>query len=77
MVQLADHDMLKARGITLVAASAPTHFVEDTNRDPCTLGAQRVAEFEKTTLVGRLATTGKRERLARGEKVESCAPGCR
>ena len=30
MVQLAGHDMLKARGITLVAASAPTHFVEDT-----------------------------------------------
>ncbi len=30
MVQLAGHDMLKARGVTLVAAPAPTHFVEDT-----------------------------------------------
>jgi DNA invertase Pin-like site-specific DNA recombinase len=30
MVQLAGHDMLKARGVTLVAASAPTHFVEET-----------------------------------------------
>ena len=30
MVQLAGHDMLKARGITVAAASAPTHFVEDT-----------------------------------------------
>jgi hypothetical protein len=32
IVQLAGHDMLKARGITLVAASAPTHFVEDAPR---------------------------------------------
>jgi Resolvase, N terminal domain len=30
MVQLAGHDMLRARGITLIAASAPMHFVEDT-----------------------------------------------
>jgi len=30
MVQLAGHDMLKAKGISLVAASAPMHFVEDT-----------------------------------------------
>jgi hypothetical protein len=32
MVQLAGHDMLKARGVTLIAASAPMHFVEDTHR---------------------------------------------
>jgi hypothetical protein len=30
MVQLAGHDMLKAKGIALVAASAPTFFLEDT-----------------------------------------------
>ena len=30
MVQLAGHDMLKAKGVTLVAASAPTFFVADT-----------------------------------------------
>src|SRR5208337_4906919 len=30
MVQLAGHDMLKAKGISLIAASAPTFFVEDT-----------------------------------------------
>ena len=30
MVQLAGHDMLKAKGITLIAASAPTFFIEDT-----------------------------------------------
>jgi hypothetical protein len=29
MVQLAGHDMLKARGVTLIAASAPIHFIED------------------------------------------------
>ncbi len=27
MVQLAGHDMLKAKGISLIAASAPTHFI--------------------------------------------------
>ena len=30
MVQLAGHDLLKAKGISLVAASAPTHFIEGT-----------------------------------------------
>src|SRR3984885_11945787 len=29
MVQLAGHDMLKSRGVTLIAASAPMHFVEN------------------------------------------------
>jgi hypothetical protein len=30
MAQLAGHDMLKAKGISRVAASAPTYFIEDT-----------------------------------------------
>jgi len=30
MVQFAGHDMLKAKGITLIAGSAPAHFVEGT-----------------------------------------------
>jgi hypothetical protein len=30
MVQLAGHDLLKGKGISLVAASAPAHFIEDT-----------------------------------------------
>jgi DNA invertase Pin-like site-specific DNA recombinase len=71
MVQLAGHDMLKARGITLVAASAPTHFVEDT---PTAILVRQVlgaiAEFEKTTLVAKLAAARKRKRAATGEKVE-------
>jgi len=42
MVQLAAYHALKARGITLVAASAPTHFVEDTpDRDPRAPGVGR------------------------------------
>ena len=71
MVQLAGHDMLKARGITLIAASAPTHFVEDTPTAVLVrqvLGA--VAEFEKTTLVAKLAAARRRKRVATGEKVE-------
>jgi DNA invertase Pin-like site-specific DNA recombinase len=71
MVQLARHDMLKARGITLVAASAPTHFVEDTPTAVLVrqvLGA--IAEFEKTTLVAKLAAARRRKRIATGQKVE-------
>ncbi|HME83626.1 MAG TPA: recombinase family protein [Roseiarcus sp.] len=42
MAQLAAYHALKARGITLVAASAPTHFVEDTpDRDPRAPGVGR------------------------------------
>ena len=71
MAQLAGHDMLKARGVTLVAASAPTHFVEDT---PTAILVRQVlgaiAEFEKTTLVAKLAAARKRKRAATGEKVE-------
>jgi DNA invertase Pin-like site-specific DNA recombinase len=71
MVQLAGHDMLKARGVTLIAASAPMHFVEDTPTAVLVrqvLGA--VAEFEKTTLVAKLAAARRRKRVATGKKVE-------
>ncbi len=71
MVQLAGHDMLKARGVTLIAASAPLHFVEDTPTAVLVrqvLGA--VAEFEKATLVAKLAAARRRKRLATGKKVE-------
>ena len=71
MVQLAGHDMLKAKGISLVAASAPTHFVEDT---PTAILVRQVlgaiAEFEKTTLVAKLAAARRRKRIATGKKVE-------
>jgi DNA invertase Pin-like site-specific DNA recombinase len=70
MVQLAGHDMLKARGITLIAASAPTFFVEDTPTAVLVrhvLGA--VAQFEKATTVAKLAAARKRKRVS-GVKVE-------
>jgi DNA invertase Pin-like site-specific DNA recombinase len=71
MIQLAGHDMLKAKGISLVAASAPTHFVEDT---PTAILVRQVlgaiAEFEKTTLVAKLAAARRRKRMATGKKVE-------
>src|SRR5271165_2710507 len=71
MVQLAGHDMLKAKGIFLVAASAPTHFIEDTPTAVLVrqvLGA--IAEFEKTTLVAKLAASRRRKRMVTGKKVE-------
>ena len=71
MVQLAGHDMLKSRGIVLIAASAPAHFTEDTPTAVLVrqvLGA--IAEFDKTTLVAELAASRKRKRIATGQKVE-------
>jgi DNA invertase Pin-like site-specific DNA recombinase len=71
MVQLAGHDMLKAQGVSLIAASAPAHFVEDTPTAVLVrqvLGA--VAQFEKTTTVAKLAAARRRKRLATGKKVE-------
>ena len=72
MVQLAGHDMLKARGVTLIAASAPTHFVEDTPTAVLVrqvLGA--VAQFQKATTVAKLAAARRRKRTTTGEKVEA------
>ncbi len=63
--------MLKAKGSSLVAASAPTHFIEDTPTATLVrqvLGA--IAEFEKTTLVAKLAAARRRKRIATGKKVE-------
>jgi DNA invertase Pin-like site-specific DNA recombinase len=71
MVQLAGHDMLKAKGITLIAASSPQHFIEDTPTAVLVrqvLGA--IAQFDKTTLVAKLAAARRRKRLATGMKVE-------
>jgi DNA invertase Pin-like site-specific DNA recombinase len=70
MVQLAGHDMLKAKEIALIAASAPTFFVEDTPTAVLVrqvLGA--VAQFDKATTVARLAAARQRKRIATGVKV--------
>ena len=70
LVQLVGHDMLKAQDIALIAASAPTHLTEDTPTAVLMrqmLGA--IAQFEKTTLVARLAGARRRKR-ATGVKVD-------
>ena len=67
MVQLTGHDMLKAKGITLIAASAPTFFLEDTPTAVLVrqvLGA--VAQFEKASLGAKLAAARMRKRRADG-----------
>jgi DNA invertase Pin-like site-specific DNA recombinase len=71
MVQLAGHDMLKAKGISLIAASAPTFFIEDT---PTVVLVRQVldavAQFETATTVAKLAAARRRKRMTTGEKVE-------
>ena len=66
--QLLGHDLLKARGITLIAASSPQHFLEDT---PTAILIRQVlggvAEFEKTTLVAKLKAARDRKRKATGK----------
>jgi DNA invertase Pin-like site-specific DNA recombinase len=68
MVQLAGHDMLKAKGIALIAASAPMFFLEDIPTAVLVrqvLGA--IAQFEKAGLVAKLAAARKRKRVTNGK----------
>jgi hypothetical protein len=64
-------DALKGVVLTLIAASSPTHFIEDT---PTAILVRQVlgaiAEFEKTTTVAKLAAARRRKRIATGAKVE-------
>ena len=67
-VQLAGHDFLKKMGVTLVPATAPDFFVEDTPTAVLVrqvLGA--VAQFEKTNLVAKLKAARDRK-IAAGLK---------
>ena len=55
-VQLAGHDMLKGLGISIIPASAPDFFTEDTPTAVLVrqvLGA--IAQFEKASIVAKLA----------------------
>jgi DNA invertase Pin-like site-specific DNA recombinase len=67
MVQLAGHDMLKAKGDHPHRGVGPPRSSSRTSRPPswCVLGA--VAQFEKATLVAKLAAARKRKRLANGK----------
>jgi DNA invertase Pin-like site-specific DNA recombinase len=66
--QLLGHDMLKAKGVALIAASAPQHFLEDT---PTAVLVRQilggVAEFEKTTLVAKLKAARERKKAVTGK----------
>ena len=68
MVQLLGHDMLKAQGITLIPASAPDFFVEDSPTARMVrqiLGA--VPEFERATIIAKLKAARDRKRARDGK----------
>ncbi|MBZ9724868.1 recombinase family protein [Mesorhizobium sp. CO1-1-11] len=70
IVQETGYEMLKARGIDLIAVDSPESFVADTptaNLIRQVLGA--VAEFEKAMLVEKLRGARERKRKATGRKV--------
>jgi DNA invertase Pin-like site-specific DNA recombinase len=67
IVQLTGHDLLKARGIELIPASAPEFFMEDTPTAVLVrsvLGA--IAQFDKANLVAKLASGRRRKRQLTG-----------
>ncbi len=67
-VQLAGHDMLKGLGIEIIPASAPDFFTEDTPTAVLVrqvLGA--IAQFEKASVVAKLAAARKRKREKEGK----------
>jgi DNA invertase Pin-like site-specific DNA recombinase len=66
-VQLAGHDMLKGLGISIIPASAPDFFTEETPTAVLVrqvLGA--IAQFEKASAVAKLAAARKRKREREG-----------
>ena len=66
--QLLGHNMLEDMGLTLIAASAPQHFIEDT---PTAVMVRQilgsVSEFEKTTLVAKLKAARDRKKAITGK----------
>jgi DNA invertase Pin-like site-specific DNA recombinase len=72
-VRLAGHDHLRSLGITLIPASSPDFFIEDTVLVRQVLGA--IAQFEKATTVAKLkaARQRKKERTGKCEGRKSYA----
>jgi DNA invertase Pin-like site-specific DNA recombinase len=67
-VGLAGHDYLKTIGVTLIPASAPDFYIEDTPTAVLVrqvLGA--IAQFEKATIVMRSRVARERKRAATGK----------
>jgi len=68
IVQLTGHDLLKARGITLIPVDAPDYFTEETPTAVLirqVLGA--VSQFEKAMIVSKLRMARDRKRAATGK----------
>lgn len=68
-VQLIGHDYLKGLGVTLIPATAPDFFTEDTPTAVLVrqvLGA--IAQFEKTSLVAKLKAARDRKRAETGKR---------
>jgi DNA invertase Pin-like site-specific DNA recombinase len=71
IVQETGYRYLKERGIELIAVDNPQQFMEDTPTSRLVrqlLGV--ISEFEKASLVSRLAGARKRKRIVTGQKVE-------
>jgi DNA invertase Pin-like site-specific DNA recombinase len=67
VVQLAGYDLLKGQGIRLIPTTAPDFFAEDTPTAVLVrqvLGA--IAQFEKASVVAKLAAARRRKREATG-----------
>jgi DNA invertase Pin-like site-specific DNA recombinase len=67
-VQLTGHDYLRSLGVTLIPASAPDHFTEDTPTAVLVrqvLGA--IAQFEKAATVAKLKAARERSRAEHGK----------
>jgi DNA invertase Pin-like site-specific DNA recombinase len=67
-VQLTGHDFLKSLGISLIPATAPDFFTEDTPTAVLVrqvLGA--IAQFEKTSLVAKLKAARDRKKAVTGK----------
>jgi DNA invertase Pin-like site-specific DNA recombinase len=70
-VQIAGHDLLKSKGITLIPVDAPDHFQDETPTAVMVrniLGA--VAQFEKEALVLKLKKARDRKSEALGRRIE-------
>jgi DNA invertase Pin-like site-specific DNA recombinase len=71
LVQETGHRFLKERGIDLIAVDSPGAFLDDTPTSKMIrqlLGV--ISEFEKASVVARLAGARRRKRVATGKKVE-------
>ena len=71
MVQETGWQFLRERGVDLIAADSPSAFIDDTPTSKMIrqlLGV--ISEFEKASLVAKLAGARRRMRTATGQKVE-------